>query len=101
VLRSVYQHALKPLLKPFARRARRFLLAEVHEELAQIHRTLDEMRASAQPGAVGSARIETNLVRSIESALITMALDRRSDQTSQNQDGGLPRDVPPCEDPRR
>jgi SAM-dependent methyltransferase len=50
-LRPVYRHVLQPLVRPIARRARRFLLAEVHADIAEtrhalagLHRALADMR---------------------------------------------------------
>jgi FkbM family methyltransferase len=70
LLRPVYRHIVLPLARPIARRTRSYLVAELHRDLADLRRIIE------------SASIDAQVIRSIESALLTLALDRRRDQDS-------------------
>jgi hypothetical protein len=70
MLMRINRSTVKPLLKPFALRARRWLLAELHQELLEVRQALQDMRQSR------STSLDDELARSIESALMTLLLDR-------------------------
>ena len=71
----MYRYALRPLLRPIARRARAFLLAEVRADIAEVRRAL----YGAGPDG-GAAPFTPNLIKSIEAALLTIALEQSRDR---------------------
>jgi FkbM family methyltransferase len=70
LLRPVYRHIVLPLVRPTARRIRAYLVAGLDRDIAELRR-ISESRS-----------IDGQVIKSIESALMTLALDRRRDQDS-------------------
>jgi FkbM family methyltransferase len=75
VFRRLYHFALRPLVRPLAWRAKRFLSADILAALAEIRQELAASRYGLEPGCPNTEA--SRLVRALEDALVTILVQTR------------------------
>jgi hypothetical protein len=76
--RKLYR-LVRPILRPIAWRTRAFMAGEVRAELAQLETKLDRISAALSVNETPPTDAR-ELVRMLETTLLTLALDRRRDE---------------------